>query len=205
MTKSTISNRNIAFTAILSALSIVLYMLVKFPLPMIFPSFLDIQISDLPALIATFSMGTPYGVIVLIIKILFKLPFTGTACVGELADLILGLCYIIPAGLIYSRNKSYKNAITGLFVGMLLVVITSLIINRFLMIPFYVKVMFDGNWNILLNMVKVIYRNVTIDNFYFYYLFLGILPFNIIRCLIVNVITLLVYKRFSKIIKKTTY
>lgn len=66
----------LAKLAILSAISYILYMFVKFPLPMLFPSFLDLQISDLPALIGGFAMGPWYGCIIIVVKCLLKMPFT---------------------------------------------------------------------------------------------------------------------------------
>ena len=76
--KSRFTTKTLAKVAVLSALSFVLYMWVKFPLPMLFPSFLDIQVSELPALIGGFSMGPLAGCVVIVIKCLIKMPFSTT-------------------------------------------------------------------------------------------------------------------------------
>ena len=109
----------LAKLAILSAISYILYMFVKFPLPMLFPSFLDLQISDLPALIGGFAMGPWYGCIIIVVKCLLKMPFTGTACVGELGDIVMGIAFVLPASFIYKYHKTRKGALLSLAVGVL--------------------------------------------------------------------------------------
>lgn len=94
--------------AIYTTLSYILYVVAKFPLPFMFPSFLDIQISELPALIAGFSMGPISGVLVIFFKCLLKLPLTGTFFVGEATDFILGICFVVPSSLIYNSRKNKK-------------------------------------------------------------------------------------------------
>ncbi len=75
---------SMAVMAILTAVSYILYLFVKFPLPFLFPAFLDIQISEMPALLGGFALGPVQGAIIVIVKCLLKLPFSSTACVGEL-------------------------------------------------------------------------------------------------------------------------
>ncbi len=190
----------IAKIALLTALAFILYAFCKFPLPFAFPSFLDIQISELPALLAGFSMGPISGAVVVILKCLFKLPMSGTMYVGELTDIIIGLCFVVPSSVIYRRHKDKKHALTGLAVSSVLVVAASLLINRFISIPFYVEVMFKGNFNILLDMVRPLYPAVTQGTFYAYYLGVAVLPFNVLRTLIVAVLTFILYKRLSGIL-----
>lgn len=105
--------------AMYSALAFVLYN-IKFPLPFMFPSFLDIQISELPALIAGFSMGPISGCLVIIIKCLLKFPLSSTFFVGEATDILLGICFVLPSSLIYNSRKNKKprfGACRRLFVG----------------------------------------------------------------------------------------
>ena len=134
-----LTTKNIAVVAILSALSFILYMFVKFPLPFIFPAFLDMQFSDLPALIGGFYLGPIAGSVIVIIKGLLKLPFTTTAGVGELADVIIGIFFVLPATAFYRYNRSKKGAIISLVIGSLSAVIASLFANRFILIPFFMN------------------------------------------------------------------
>ena len=198
----------IAKVAILTAISFILYAFAKFPLPFMFPGFLEIQISELPALLAGFSMGPVSACIVIVLKCLFKLAMSHTGNVGELTDILLGISFVLPASVIYQLHKDKKHALIGLAVGSAILTVLSLVVNRFISIPFYAKLYgFDA----VVGMVSSLYENVTVDNFYTYYLLIGVLPFNILRCIIVSALTFVLYKRLSKILhwdgskmKKTT-
>ena len=100
--------RFIAVTGILGAVSTVLMML-SFSVPFM-PSFIKFDFSELPALIAAFSMGPLSGVAVCLIKNLINLTMTTTGGVGELSNFILGACLVLPAGLIYKYRKNRKTA-----------------------------------------------------------------------------------------------
>ncbi len=190
----------IAKIAILTAIAFILYAFGKFNLPFIFPNFLEIQISELPALLAGFSMGPVSGCIVVILKCLLKFPMTSTAYVGESTDIILGILFVLPASIIYHRKKDKKHALIGICVGGILLTIASIIVNRFISIPFFVTLYFDGNFDAIVAMLQPLYQNVTVENFYVYYLFVGVLPFNLLRCIIVGALTFVLYKRLSKIL-----
>ena len=190
--------------AMYSALAFVLYN-IKFPLPFMFPSFLDIQISELPALIAGFSMGPISGCLVIIIKCLLKFPLSSTFFVGEATDILLGICFVVPSSLIYNSRKNKKTALLGLVAGSLTVTIMSIIVNRFISIPFYVEAMFKGSWAPLLGMMSSLYnRDVTKETFYKWYLGVGILPFNLLRCFIVSAVTYFLYPRLKRPLKLET-
>lgn len=190
--------------AMYSALAFVLYN-IKFPLPFMFPSFLDIQISELPALIAGFSMGPISGCLVIIIKCLLKFPLSSTFFVGEATDILLGICFVLPSSLIYNSRKNKKTALLGLFAGSLTVTVMSIIVNRFISIPFYVEAMFGGSWAPLLDMASSLYnRDVTKETFYKWYLGVGILPFNLLRCFIVSAVTYFLYPRLKRPLKLET-
>ncbi len=195
-----VTTKTLAKIAILSALSFVLYMWIKFPLPMLFPSFLDVQFSELPALLGWFSMGPIAGCAIIVIKCLIKLPFTTTACVGELSDLLLGIAIVLPASLIYKKYKNKKGAFIGLIVGVACNVVLSILVNWLVLIPTYVQLFFGGNWEVLLNIVRPLYADVTLQNFYAYYLFLGVAPFNLLRLSVTALLTFLLYKRVSPVL-----
>lgn len=193
---------NMAVMAILTAISYILYMFVKFPLPFMFPGWLDMQISDLPALLGGFSLGPIAGCLIIIIKCCLKMPFSGTACVGELADIIVGIAFVLPAALIYKFNKNRKSALIGLAVGAVCAIACSILANWLVLIPFYSSVFGNGDsaagLEKIVGMVSTLYDKVTVDNFYSYYLPLAVLPFNALRCLICAIITYFTYKPLSK-------
>lgn len=194
------STAYIAKMAILTAIAFILYAFAKFNLPFMFPSFLEIQISELPALLAGFSMGPISGCLVVIIKCLLKFPLTTTAYVGESTDILLGIAFVLPASLIYYFHKDKKHAFIGLCVGSACLTGLSILVNRFISIPFFVQLYFGGNFDAIVGVLKPLYKNVTIDTFYTYYLLLGVLPFNLFRCIIVSGLTFVLYKRLSKIL-----
>lgn len=198
--RTQISASNIAKTAILAGLSYFLYMFVKFPLAVIFPKFLEIQFSDLPALLGGFSMGPIYACAIILVKCLLKMPFSDTACVGEIGDILLGIAFVLPATLIYQRRKSKKTALLGIVVGMFCSTAFAVLVNRFLLIPYYVVAMFGGNIQPLVGMVSVLYPDVTAESFYTYYLLLAIIPFNLLRLTITGALSFLVYKPLSKVL-----
>ncbi len=184
--------------ALLSGIAFVLYMYAKFPLAFMFPSFLDMQFSELPALLAGFSLGPVAGTLVIVIKCLLKFPFSSTAFVGEITDMVLGVLYVLPASIIYQHNKTKKNALIGLIAGTLVAAAAAIVINRFVSIPFYVSFYFKGNFDVIVNMLKSLYKGITRKSFYVYYLLLAVLPFNLLRLGLVSFITFLVYKSLSK-------
>jgi len=194
---------NMAVMGILTAISFVLYAFVKFPLSFMFPFWLEIQFSDLPALLGGFSLGPVAGCIIIVVKCCLKMPMSGTACVGELADIIVGIAFVLPASLIYRAHKNRKGAIVGMAVGACCAVAMSVLANWLVLIPFYARTMFgDGSYDVGMNkivgMISTLYSGITVDNFYAYYLPLGIVPFNIIRCFLCALITYFTYKPLSK-------
>ena len=101
-------------TAMLSTVAFLL-MFIEFPIPALIPAFVKLDISDLPELLAAFSLGPIYGVIVTLLKnVLFSvLHGTSSAYVGELFNFIMGSVFSFTAGFIYQRKKSRKSALTG--------------------------------------------------------------------------------------------
>ncbi len=190
----------LAKMAMLTAIAFILYAFAKFPLPIAFPAWLDFQFSELPALLAGFSIGPISGCLVVVLKCLLKFPLSSTQYVGEATDILLGIAFVLPASLIYYFKKDRKHALIGLAVGSVTLVAFSLLVNRYISVPFYAHLYFGGDINGLVEMVSTLYKNVTKESFFVYYLFVGVLPFNVLRCIIVSVLTFLVYKRLSKIL-----
>ena len=190
--------------AIFSALSTVLYVWVKFPLPFLFPAFLDIQFSNLPAILAGLSLGPLGGALVVIIRTLGKLAITGsgTAYVGELADLLIGLATVLTISFIYKFNRTKKGGIIALLVGTIVWIISAVLMNWLFIIPAYIKLMFNGTSAPLISMCQSVLPNMNENNFMAMYIFGAALPFNTLLATIVGIITFFVYKRISMIFKK---
>ncbi|MDY5613597.1 ECF transporter S component [Dysosmobacter sp.] len=126
-------------TAMLSAVAFIL-MFIEFPIPALIPSFVKMDVSDLPELLAAFSLGPVYGVAVTFLKNLLHIVFKGTssAYVGELCNFLLGAVFSLAAGFIYQRKKSRKSALIGAVIGAALMAIVSVPLNYFVVYPAYV-------------------------------------------------------------------
>ena len=126
-------------TAILSAVAFAL-MFIEFPIPALIPSFVKLDISDLPELLAAFSLGPIYGVTVTFLKNLLHILIKGTssAYVGELFNFLMGSVFAFSAGMIYQWKKSRKTALIGSVAGAVLMAVLSVPLNYFLVYPAYV-------------------------------------------------------------------
>ena len=187
--------RMITRIAVFGAMSTVLYVIpvFKFSLPF-FPSFLEIHIDEIPAFIAGFAYGPWTGIAVIAIKTVMKFVFNGvtaTLGVGELTDLILSSLYVGIATFIYTKKRNLKGVAIGFGVATLVQVFVAMVINVYVMIPFYMNVMnfpVDG----LLRMMQV--ANPAITDVGWSYAFFAVLPFNLVKDAIVIVITFILYR-----------
>lgn len=196
-----ISIKEMCVISIMASLSVILYYFAKFNLPF-FPSWLDIQFSDIPALITSFMYGPIGGSLVIVIRFIVKLPATITSGVGELADLLIGLTLVISAGLIYKRHHTFKGAIVSMIIGMLLGTAMATFANWVILIPAYVKIAHFPKEALVSGMSYI--NGVNTSNFMVYYLLVGVIPFNLFRYLLVFIITLLLYKRLHMLIEYIT-
>ena len=181
---------------ILSAISIVLYYF-KFQLPF-FPSFLSVQFSMLPALIASFSLGPVGGMLVVIIKFLFKVVSTRSAAIGEIADLTIGLSVVFTTGLIYSFKRTRKGALISILFGIVVWCAVGVLMNYFVLIPAYVKIY---GLKPVLGLLKKL-PGVNESNYLGKYILYACLPFNLMLSFVVFIVTLLLYKRISFVFEK---
>ena len=162
----------------------------------IFPSFLKLDMSDLPALIGAFAMGPMAGVAIEGVKNLLHLLQTSTGGVGELANFAIGSAIVIPSALIYAKNKSKKSAVIGLLVGTVAMSIVGAMANYFVLIPFYTAFM---PIDTIVELGTVI--NPSINSVGTLVLF-GIVPFNLFKGLVLSALTLVFYKRISPVLHK---
>ena len=201
--KSYFSSTRIAVLALFSALAGVLYIF-NFAIPGVFPSFLAFKFSDIPVLIGTFALGPLSGCIIVVMMVLIKLVCvsTSTMFVGDLADILITVAFCLPAGLIYHRRRTFKGALAGLIVGSLVSIAVAIVSNRFLLVPFYVDWMFGGSWDPILGMMTPLFPSCTREYFYTFYLWVSVLPFNALRCLVASLVTIFVYKHISRAINR---
>ncbi|MDD2495260.1 MAG: ECF transporter S component [Tissierellia bacterium] len=183
---------------VLSAVATVL-MLFDFPL-WFAPNFYQLDFSEVPVLIGGFALGPIAGAMIELVKILlnFVLNGTDTGGIGEIANLIVGCSFIVPAAYIYKHKKSVKSAVIGMVVGTLCLTIIGSALNYFVLLPVYSKV-FGAPIEAFVNMGNVI--NPAIVDLKTLVLY-AVAPFNLFKGIIVSAITLLIYKRISPILHR---
>ena len=186
--------RYLAVTAMLGALSFVLQ-LFEFPLPFLIPSFVEFDFSDLPALIASFSMGPVSGIAVALIKNVLHLPMTTTGCVGELANFLLAAVFVGIAGVVYRLRKTRIGALAGSLTGALAMAVISVPVNYFITYPIYYNFMpkdaILAAYQAIFPFVSDIHTCLWFFN----------APFNFFKGLVITLITFLIYKHISPLIK----
>lgn len=174
-------------------------MMFDFPMP-IFPGFYKFDLSYFPVVISTFSMGPVAGFITAVLKNLISFliagTFTDSAGIGALADTLIGLSFILPAGLIYRKMHTKKGAIASLSIALAVVSVFSCAFNYWFLIPTYSK--FFG-LDAVLGMAQSACKYVTDVKGI---IVLGTLPFNLLKWLVISILTILTYKPLSKTILK---
>lgn len=187
--------RELTVTAMLAAVATVL-MFLDFSLPMFIPGFVKMDVSELPALLASFSLGPVYGVAVCLIKNLLNLIFHGsTGGIGELCNFLLGAAFVATAGIIYRRSKSRKTAVIGCLVGAAVMAVVSVPVNYFISYPVYAKMF--GSIDAILAAYQAINPNV--DGL-LQCLVVFNLPFTFVKGLLDSVLCFLIYKPLSPIL-----
>lgn len=187
--------KHVVLMGMFGALGAVL-MLFEFPLPFLAPSFYGLDLSEIPVLVGTFSMGPLAGVVIELVKILVKLILkpTSTGFVGEFANVCIGCALILPAGWIYKVNRTKKGAVIGMVTGTITMAIVGAVLNALVMIPFY------SNFMPLDSIIAAgAAINPAVSNVWTF-AFVCVAPFNLVKGGIVSLITSLVYKRISIII-----
>jgi len=182
--------------AILSAVAFALNY-IEFPVPL-FPAFLQLDFSDIPALIGAFALGPMAGVIIELIKNILHLIFKWNmgSPVGELANFVVGVALVGTAGFIYKKRKTKQNAVKGMIVGVIVMAVTGGIMNYFVMLPFYARFM---PVEAIIEMGAAVNKNITsLKDIVIY----AIIPFNILKGVIVSFITAILYKKLSPVIHR---
>ena len=193
---------HLAVAAMLSAVAAVLQF-VEFSIP-VMPSFIKLDISDLPALLGTFSLGPVYGVAIQLVKNLLHLPFGSSAGVGELSNFILGAVFVFVAGVIYTRNKSRKSALVGSVVGAAAMALVSVVTNYFIVYPAYV-VLYHLPLDAIVGMYEEILGGVThvpTQNAVFNCLLVFNVPFTLVKGLLDTALCFLIYKPLSPLLHR---
>ncbi len=200
VTEPVFSTRKMAMIGMFSAIAVIL-MLFEFPLPFA-PGFYKLDFSELPILVGTFAFGPAAGVMMEFVKILLKLFIKGTstAFVGDLANFAVGCSFILPASVVYAFKKSKKSAIVACVTGTLIMTVFGTAFNAVYLLPAFAKLYHDMPIEDLIAMgakVNGLVKEGSIISF----VVACVAPLNLIKGVSVSLVTLLVYKPLSPIIK----
>lgn len=191
-TKSRISTRKIAMTAVMAAVATVL-MFISFKLPFM-PSFISLDFSDLPALIASFTLGPMSGMAVCFVKNLVNLTQSMTGGVGELSNFIISSAFVVPAGFIYKKHRNFASAVVGSVLGAVFMTVLGLFSNYYIVYPIYTNIM---PMEVILGMYQAI--NPAVENLWQALIWFN-MPFTFCKGMISVIVTLLVYKKLEPVI-----
>lgn len=193
------STRKMAMIGMFSAVAMILH-LFDFPLPFA-PDFYKLDFSELPILVGSFAFGPAAGVMMEFIKVLLKLFIKGTstAFVGDLANFAIGCSLILPASVIYAFRKSKKTAILACCAGTLILTLFGTAFNAVYLLPAFSK-LYGLPLETLIGMGSAVNPLVS-DGSIITFVIACVAPLNLIKGASVSIVTLLIYKPLSPIIK----
>ena len=188
--------RRAAYIGIFAAMAALL-MYLEFPLPFA-PSFYQIDLSEVPVLICSFSMGPVAGVVCELVKVILKLLLKGTttAFVGDFANFVVGCSFILPATIVYHRFKTKKGALAGMLTGTVTMSIFGSCFNAIYLLPAF-SALYGLPLDQLVAMGTAV--NGMINSVSTLVLF-AVVPFNIVKGLLVSLLTTLLYKRIERLL-----
>jgi len=198
-TERILTTRKMAMIGMFSAVATILH-LFDFPIPFA-PPFYKLDFSELPILVGTFAFGPVAGVMMEFLKILLKLFIKGTstAFVGDLANFVIGCSFIIPASAIYTFIKTKKSAIASCIIGTAILTVFGTAFNAIYLIPAF-SVLFGMPLDSILEMgmkVNPFVKEGSIVSL----VVACVAPMNLIKGGFSSIITLLIYKPLSPILK----
>lgn len=172
---------------------------VNFSIPVLSP-FAEIDMAALPELIGGFVLGPIGALEIIIVKVVLKTLIVGTESMytGEIQNFLLSVAFVLPAVLYYRKDRTKRGAVIGLIIGSLCKVVVGIFTNLYIIFPFYIS-LYGMDWQGIVDICSK--ANPLIKDVPTMVAF-SIVPFNIVSTAISSVITMLVYKKISKLLKK---
>ncbi|MBP3447956.1 MAG: ECF transporter S component [Clostridia bacterium] len=184
--------RKLTVTALLAAIATVLTLL-NFNIP-IMPSFIKMDFSDLPALLAAFAFGPLSGIVVCLIKNIFNLFLSSGGLGGALSNFLLGVLFVTPAGWLYQRKKNRKGALVGSLIGAFTMALVGIFTNYYIVYPIYTAFL---PLDTIIKMYQAI--NPYVTDLWTALIYMNF-PFTLAKGLLNVALAFLVYKRLSPIL-----
>lgn len=192
------STHYISYTAIFACMAGVL-MLVEIPL-FFAPGFYKLDLSEMPILICTFYLGPVAGVAAELVKVLVKLLLKGTttAFVGDFANFVVGCSFVLPASVIYHARPGRRTALVGMAAGTLVMTVFGSLFNAVYLLPKFAE-LYGIPMETIVSMGTAV--NGSITDAATLVLF-AVVPFNLLKGIVVSALTFVLYKRISPILHK---
>lgn len=189
---------NLIKMALLSTIAVLLMQFGAIKLPALFPSFLEIDFSEVPAIVAILTMNPITGLIVVVMKNILKclLFGTNTGYVGELANMLISIGYILPLMFIVKRGRDFKNVAIGIILGIGGIALAGALVNYFITIPLYARVFMP--METIIDMGNVI-NNAIVDKFTL--IMYAITPFNILKGILVAAVSMVFVKAIFPVLR----
>lgn len=172
------STKQLVVMALMCAIALLLSF-IEFPL---FPaaSFLKLDFALVPTTVVGFAYGAGPGLVVGLACAVAHAAITGN-WVGCLMSCIVAVVYIVPAAIIYRRMHTMRGGVIGLVVSTVCLVV-GIIVANLIIDPVFYGMPFEAVAALVVP---------------------AILPFNVIKGVLVSALTLLVYKSISNLITPT--
>ncbi|SHJ93740.1 Riboflavin transporter FmnP [Hathewaya proteolytica DSM 3090] len=186
----------------ISLLSVVAFVLMQleFSIP-IFPFFLKLDVSDIPAILGGLALGPISGVLILMFKNILNCFVTTTGFIGELANFCVGFFYIFTASFIYQKYKTTKSLIIGLALGTLIMSLAAAVLNYYFFIPAFAA-FFGAPVETFVGAATKINGNITTFKALIYWM---IIPFNLLKGLVVSIAYMMLHRHVTPIINNKAF
>ena len=185
----------VSFIAMFSALAAVLMLL---EIPLFFaPSFYKLDLSEVPVLICAFYLGPTAGVVCELLKVILKLLLKGTstAFVGDFANFVVGCAFILPAAILYQRNKTKRGAWISMLCGTLCLTVFGSLFNALYLLPKFAE-LYGLPMEAILEMSAAVNPHITSVATL---VLLAVVPFNLLKGAVVSALTFVLYKRVERL------
>ena len=192
--KKLISTQMMVRVALLSAVAFVLFQFFEIPIV----GFYKLDLSGIPVLLAGFSMGPLAGMLTLLVKNLLGLIGSSSGGIGEIADFVLLSCLILPPSIAYQKRRTRNTVLIGMLAGTLLMIPAGMLLNYYVLIPLYTSWMSAESIIGIIDQAVPFLKIDTMPKLIFYVT--G--PFNLLKGLVISVLTYVIYPYLSPLLKK---
>ena len=189
--------RWLTLVGMMSALTYILYLPI-FRLPIIL--FLELNLSEIVIFIGGFSLGPLAAIFIGLFRFLFSLFYTSTGGIGELADFLYSMAFVLPGVILYQRRRDKKTASIGFIIGFISQLTVTSLLNALVITDLYLRLFLNLTPEAFLGYIQTVLPQV--ENPYWSLVLWMYLPFNVFKNLVIIALTLFTYKRTHRLIKK---